>query len=168
VSGDFDDFFGLREAREMLTQILANTEKIMSQNAGTDAAVTSLQDADTSLQASVTQVIADWQAQIAGSAATNDPAIAAVAADMQSVIGRLQAADPATATGTGTGTSNTSPVTGPVTGPGVTGTGVTGTGTGTTGTGTGTTGTTAGGGGSTAGSTSTTVSGDSATPQAGI
>jgi hypothetical protein len=140
VSGDADDFFGLREAREMLTQILTNTERIMSQNAGTDAAVTSLQGADTSLQASVTQVIADWQAQIAGSAATNDPAIAAVAADMQSVIGRLQAADPATATGTGTGTSNTSPVTGPVTGPGVTGAG---------------TGTAAG---------ATTVSGDSATP----
>lgn len=79
------DFFGLREIRAMLSRILQNTEKLM-------ADVTGLQAADTALKAEVTQAITDWQAQLA--AANGDQAaVDAVTADMAATVAQLQAAD---------------------------------------------------------------------------
>jgi hypothetical protein len=67
-------------------QVLQNTERIM-------ADVTGLQAADAALKAEVTQAITDWQAQL--SAANGDQAaVDAVTADMQATVAQLQGADP--------------------------------------------------------------------------
>lgn len=81
-------------------------EKIMT-------ALQSLQDADTALKAEVTTAIQDWAAQLANANSANDPAIQAVADDMNAQVAALQGADPAnsgtsgTATPPATGTTST-------------------------------------------------------------
>jgi hypothetical protein len=91
-------------AREILTRldfITTRMETIM-------AALDSLQAADTALKAEVTTAITDWAAQLAAANSANDPAIQAVADDMNAQVSALQAADTGTATppAAPSGTSN--------------------------------------------------------------
>lgn len=88
----------------LLSRIIQNQEKIMT-------ALTDLQGADTSLQASVAKLLTDYAAALA--AAAGDPtAIESVVTDMNSMAAQLNAAD---ASITGTGTSDTTPTPAPVT-----------------------------------------------------
>jgi hypothetical protein len=78
----------LRAIRLLQVASNQNQEKIM-------AAIDTLNQADTDLKDEVATFIADWQAAL--TAASNDPAVLAVAQDMENTVAQLKASDPATA-----------------------------------------------------------------------
>ena len=59
-------------------------------------ALQNLQAADAALKAEVTTAISDWAATLAN--ASNDPAVQAVADDMNNMVTQIKAADPAATT----------------------------------------------------------------------
>lgn len=59
------------------------------------SALDNLAAADTALKAEVTSAISDWATALAAANSANDPAIQAVADDMNAQVSALQAADPA-------------------------------------------------------------------------
>jgi hypothetical protein len=85
--------------RTELATITTKLEIIMT-------ALDNLAAADAALKSEVATAIADWAAQLAGSSAANDPAIQAVADDMQAQVAALQAADTAVPPATPPSTSN--------------------------------------------------------------
>ena len=89
-------FFG--SDRELLIRIIGNQHHTHRKLEEIMAALDNLQAADTALKAEVTQAITDWAAQLAAAGSANDPAIQAVADDMNNVVSQLQAADTAGAT----------------------------------------------------------------------
>ena len=66
-----------------------NQEQIMT-------ALENLQAADAALKAEVTTALADFAAKLNSANSANDPAIQAVADDMNALVTQIQAADPAT------------------------------------------------------------------------
>ena len=91
-------------------QILTILGTITRQQETTMTALDNLAAADTSLKTEVTTAIADWAAQLATANSANDPAIQAVADDMNAQVTALQAADTGTsAGGTAGGTSTPAP-----------------------------------------------------------
>lgn len=78
-------------------EILTRLDTLTRQQEHIMTALDSLQAADTALKAEVTTAIADWAAQLAAANSANDPAIQAVADDMNAQVAALSAADTGTA-----------------------------------------------------------------------
>lgn len=78
----------LQAIRQFLETSTRHQENIMS-------ALDNLAAADTALKAEVTSAISDWATALAAANSANDPAIQAVADDMNAQVSALQAADPA-------------------------------------------------------------------------
>lgn len=73
----------------ILIRIIENQEKIM-------AAIDNLQAADVALKDEVTTALTDFAAALSTANGSNDPAIQAVADDMNAMVTQIQGADPAT------------------------------------------------------------------------
>lgn len=78
----------LQAIRQFLETSTRHQENIMS-------ALDNLAAADNALKAEVTSAISDWAAALASANSANDPAIQAVADDMNAQVAALQSADPA-------------------------------------------------------------------------
>lgn len=74
----------------MLIRIIENQEKIMT-------ALDNLQAADAALKSEVATALTDFATALQNSGSANDPAIQAVADDMNAMVTQLQGADPANA-----------------------------------------------------------------------
>jgi hypothetical protein len=85
---------------QLLQTIIEQQEKIMT-------ALDALKAADVALKSEVTTAIADWATTLAN--ASNDPAVQAVADDMNAMVTQIKAADPAVTT-TPSSTSTGTPV----------------------------------------------------------
>ena len=90
---------GEHEFREIVTrqlgEITAGITGINEKLGGIMAAIDNLQAADAALKAEVTTALTDFANALANSGSANDPAIQAVADDMNAMVTQIQGADPA-------------------------------------------------------------------------